>query len=461
MKQLKVIIPLVLLMLVQYFYFQSQLDEVRSQDLHFSKPSQDAAKSVLQLPAFSDLAELSKPSVVSIEVSSSERSRSRRPNGMGSGFVISEDGYLLTNNHVTQGAANIVVKLADGTEHDAELVGSDPETDLSLIKIDVDGLKPFEFGNVDEAKVGSWVVAIGAPFGFEQTVTAGIISAKGRSVGEQYVPYIQTDVAINMGNSGGPLINMDGKVIGVNSKIISTDGGSVGLSFAIPIDLAVDVVNQLKQDGKVRRGFLGVGYQEVTREIAESFSLKSNRGALINAVSRNSPASKAGLKVGDIVTAVDGKKIGNYTELPFLVGRLRPGMETQLNIIRNGDPDTLKLVVGSRDPQDRVASVEPVPEGETSSADNPLKITVVDVPNDVKETFNLDEGIFIEDVEEGPAQQAGLRRGDVILSIQTTPMKNVMDFESMMQRLPTSGTFAILITRPGQGTRYVVIDLNE
>ena len=461
MKQLKVIIPLVLLMLVQYFYFQSQLDEVKSQDQHFSAPSQDAAKNVLQLPAFSDLAELSKPSVVSIEVSNRERGRSRRANGMGSGFVISEDGYLLTNNHVTQGAVHIVVKLADGTEHDAELIGSDPETDLSLIKIDVDGLKPFEFGNVDEAKVGSWVVAIGAPFGFEQTVTAGIISAKGRSVGEQYVPYIQTDVAINMGNSGGPLINMDGKVIGVNSKIISTDGGSVGLSFAIPIDLAVDVVNQLKEDGKVRRGFLGVGYQEVTREIAESFSLKSNRGALINAVSRNSPASKAGLKVGDIVTAVDGKQIGNYTELPFLVGRLRPGMETELKIIRDGDRDTLKLVVGSRDPQDRVASVEPQPEGATSSADNPLKITVADVPNDVKETFNLDEGIIIETVEEGPAQQAGLRRGDVILSIQTTPMQNVADFEAMMQRLPPSGTFAILITRPGQGTRYVVIDLNE
>ncbi|TQV84989.1 Do family serine endopeptidase [Aliikangiella coralliicola] len=456
MKPIKIIVPLLILIIIQYFYFENKLENAQKQTAEFSKPSTESTKTTLQLPAFSDLAEQAKQSVVSIEVSSGETRR--RVDGMGSGFVISEDGYLLTNNHVTDGARDIVVKLADGSEHNAELVGSDADTDLSLLKIDVAGLKPFEFGNVENTKVGSWVVAIGAPFGFEQTVTAGIVSAKGRSVGEQYVPYIQTDVAINVGNSGGPLINMDGKVIGINSKIVSTFGGSLGLSFAIPIDLAVDVVNQLKTNGKVKRGFLGVGYQEVTREIAESFSLKRNRGALINGVSRNSPADKGGLRVGDIVTAVDGKKIINYTELPFLIGRLRPGMETELSIIRDGEHETLKLIIGSRDPQERVTYEQPVLEPEQE--DNPLKIRVSDVPDDVKQALNLNEGILVEEVEEGPASQSGLRRGDIIISIQTTPMNSVSDFNNIMENLPQSRTFAVLITRPGQGTRYIVVDLD-
>lgn len=388
MKQYKIIVPLVFLMAIQYFYFEHQLELARSESqqqafqerqnfasskaksiehnadqtslnpnsnsrsstLELSQPKPQASQTQIKLPAFSQLAKEAKNSVVSIEVGKEENPRWL--DGMGSGFVISDDGYILTNHHVTEDSDQMLVKLADGREFEADLVGSDPETDLSLIKIPASELRPFEFGSVEGAEVGSWVVAIGAPFGFEQTVTAGIISAKGRSVGEQYVPYIQTDVAINVGNSGGPLINMDGKVIGVNSKIISTDGGSVGLSFAIPIDLAVDVVNQLKNHGKVKRGFLGVGYVEVTRRVAREFDLEKNRGALISQVSRNSPASKGGLKEGDIVTAVDGKEIVNYTELPFLIGRLRPGMETELSIIRNGQMKKVKLVIGSRDPQD-------------------------------------------------------------------------------------------------------------
>ena len=453
MKHYKIIVPVVFLLAIQYFYFEHRLQQAQ-QTISFAEPSVQNTQATIQLPAFSDLAEFAKKSVVSIEVFNGEPSGGL--NGMGSGFIISDDGYLLTNHHVTQDANNLVVKLHDGSEHDADLIGSDPETDLSLIKIDVSGLQPFEFGNVEKTKVGSWVVAIGAPFGFEQTVTAGIVSAKGRSVGEQYVPYIQTDVAINVGNSGGPLINMDGKVVGVNSKIISTDGGSVGLSFAIPIDLAVDVVNQLKSDGRVKRGFLGVGYQEVTRDIAESFSLKQKHGALINQISRNSPAQKGGLKRGDIVTAVDGKKIINYTELPFLIGRLRPGMETDLSIIRDGEHSSIKIVVGSRDPQDIVAVEEPQPSVEV---ENPLGIQVSQLPQDIQETFNLNEGIFIDKIEPGPAQEAGLRRGDVILSIQTTPMRSIEDFNNMLESLPESGTFAVLITRPGQGTRYVVVDL--
>ena len=374
MKHYKIVVPLVFLMAIQYFYFEHQLEIARSENatlaqqvqeskrtsnqnpqqssiedqFQASAPTQSTAQ--IRLPAFSELAKNAKESVVSIEVTKAENPSWL--DGMGSGFVISEDGYLLTNHHVTEGSEELIVKLADGREFVGELVGSDLETDISLLKIPVNGLRPFEFGSVKQTEVGSWVVAIGAPFGFEQTVTAGIISAKGRSVGEQYVPYIQTDVAINVGNSGGPLINMDGKVIGVNSKIISTDGGSVGLSFAIPIDLAVDVVNQLKNHGKVKRGFLGVGYVKVTRTIAQEFALDRSHGAYINQVSRNSPASKGGLRVGDIVTAVDGEKIIDYTELPFLIGRLRPGMETVLSIIRDGETQTVNLVIGSRDPYD-------------------------------------------------------------------------------------------------------------
>jgi len=345
MSHFKVALPLLILIVAQYFYFENKLEQATNSPQKFKVSNTPQTKSTLQLPSFSTLAEQSKNSVVSIEISTSETRQ--RVDGMGSGFVISDDGYLLTNNHVTEDSSQIVVKLADGSEYDATLIGSDRETDIALLKIDATGLTPLEFGSVEESKVGSWVVAIGAPFGFEQTVTAGIISAKGRSVGERYVPYIQTDVAINVGNSGGPLINMDGKVIGINSKIISTYGGSLGLSFAIPVDLAVDVVNQLKNNGKVSRGFLGVQYREVTREVAQRFSLKQNHGALIYGVANNSPAENGGLEVGDIVTAVDGKEIVNFTELPFLVGRLRPGMEAELSIVRDGENETLKLVIGS------------------------------------------------------------------------------------------------------------------
>jgi len=455
MKQYKIIVPLVFLLAIQYFYFEQKIESVQQQETQIPQPATQPVARVMQLPAFSVLAEQAKASVVSIDVFS-ENSR-RRIDGMGSGFVISSDGYLLTNHHVTQDSQRLVIKLADGSEYDAELVGSDPETDLSLLKIEANGLTPFEFGNVDETKVGSWVVAIGAPFGFEQTVTAGIISAKGRSVGEQYVPYIQTDVAINVGNSGGPLINMDGKVIGVNSKIISTDGGSVGLSFAIPIDLAVDVVNQLKNDGRVKRGFLGVRYQEVTREIAESFSLAKSHGALIYEVTPNSPAAKGGLQRGDIVTAVDGKRIINYTELPFLIGRLRPGMETELSIVREGETDALKIVVGSRRPQEVIADLSPEAPPES---DNLLGIHVSQIPQDIKESFDLEEGVVIDKVDVGPASEAGLREGDVILSIQTTPISTVEEFYSLLSAIPENSAFAVLITRPGQGSRYVVIDLN-
>jgi serine protease Do len=358
MSQLKVVIPLVALIIAQYFYFESQLTILKKQtpakeaifSTSLKTTSNTTSNTTIQLPDFSKLAQQAKQSVVSIEVFNQDSLSSVR--GMGSGFIISEDGYILTNHHVIQDATKIVIKLADGSEHDATQIGRDARTDIALLKIRKSDLIAFEFGSVEQTQVGAWVVAIGAPFGYEQTVTAGIISAKGRNAGEQYIPYIQTDVAINVGNSGGPLINMDGKVIGINSKIISTDGGSLGLSFAIPVDLAVDVANQLKINGVVSRGYLGVGYSEVTREIAEQLSIKENKGALINNVSRGSPAEKGGLKVGDVVIAVNGNIIVNYSELPFIVGRLRPGVQADLLIIREGTEFNVKLLIGNRELQE-------------------------------------------------------------------------------------------------------------
>ena len=450
MRQWKIIIPLVFLMAIQYFYFEQKLDAVRNPNIEFAKPSENPVLSQLQLPTFTQLAEKAKPSVVSIQVF--DEGFRRQYSGVGSGFIISEDGYLLTNYHVTQGEGALVVKLADGREFDAERIGSDPETDLALIKIPTSDLEAFEFGNVDKAEVGSWVVAIGAPFGFEQTVTAGIISAKGRSVGEQYVPYLQTDVAINVGNSGGPLINMDGKVIGVNSKIISTDGGSLGLSFAIPIDLAVDVVNQLKNLGRVSRGFLGVGYEEVTRTVANDLALDRQHGALINTVSRNSPAETAGLKVGDIVTAVDGKKIVRYTELPFLIGRLRPGMETTLSVIRDGSIQLVSIVIGSREPLDSAAiSLPPLLDMENEKKNDWLNISVSAISNRTKERLDLASGVAVTSVRPGAAADAGLKPGDIIVSIQSIAVDDAEEYNALESELADQASLELLIIPHASG----------
>ena len=461
MKYLKIILPFLAVILIQHWYFQSQINSLRTENNVPVKETSNTEHSVSRTsPNFAQLVERARPSVVSIEVSSRERRRG--VDGMGSGFIISEDGFLLTNYHVTDGANRIEVKLADGTIFDAEIVGSDIETDLALLKIDASNLKPLEYGEVESTLVGSWVLAIGAPFGLEQTVTAGIVSAKGRSAGDQYIPYLQTDVAINMGNSGGPLINMQGKVIGVNSKIYSTDGGSVGLSFAIPIDLAVDVVNQLKQNGKVSRGFLGVGYQEVTRDMAEGFELKNSNGTLINAVTPNSPAAKAGLRVGDIVVSVDGNQIANFNELPFLIGRLRPGAETALSIIRDGEQMLLKLVVGSREQQAQNFRMQiPTFPQQESSVDNILKVGVIAIPETIKETYGIDHGVLINRIEAGPALDAGLDVGDVITSIRFATIESTEDFLKALTGLPKSGTLPVLVTRPGQGTRFVAISISD
>src|SRR3954466_3541831 len=282
---------------------------------------------------------------------------------LGSGFVISQDGYVLTNAHVVEGADEITVKFTDKREFKAKVIGADKRTDIALIKIDATGLPAVRFGDPQKLKVGEWVVAIGSPFGFDNTVTAGIVSAKGRSLPqENFVPFIQTDVAINPGNSGGPLFNMRGEVIGINSQIYSRSGGFMGLSFAIPADVALDVQKQLKEKGRVARGRIGVQIQEVTRDLATSFGLDRARGALVNSVEKGSPADKAGVEATDIILAFDGKQVESSSDLPRLVGSTRPGSQASMEVYRKGTKRTLNVTVGELQ-EDKVAAVEkPRPE---------------------------------------------------------------------------------------------------
>lgn len=418
-----------------------------------------------QLPDFVELVEKSQPSVVSISTTVKVRQRSffsRRPSSgssrgpSGSGFIISTDGYVITNNHVVDGVEKVFVRLHNGNDLEAEVVGTDVETDIALLKITEKNLKPLEIGDIEATKVGSWVVAIGAPFGYEQTVTAGIISAKSRSVGERYIPYVQTDVAINPGNSGGPLIDMNGKVIGINSKILSTSGGSNGLSFSIPIDLAMDVVGQLKEDGTVVRGYLGVNYQEVSYELAKSFGLKRSRGALINHVAPDSPAYKAGLKAGDIVLKINKKEIKNHSELPFVVGRYRPGDSVKMQIVRGSDKLTKKVTIGSRTGE-QVASNSELPQ---SGKVDWLGAELKNIPDEIVKRSNVSHGVMVTRINQGAVADAGIREGDIIQSVQLSSTSNLIEFKRIIESLPESGSVPVLVNRPGSGAQYVILDID-
>jgi len=418
-----------------------------------------------KLPDFVELVEKSQPSVVSISTTitikrrslfSRQSGSSRGPSG--SGFIISKDGYVLTNNHVIDGVDKVFVRLHNGKDLEAEIVGTDAETDIALLKITGKKFRPFKIGDIDKAKVGSWVLAIGAPFGFDQTVTAGIISAKGRSVGEQYIPYIQTDVAINPGNSGGPLINMDGRVVGINSKILSTSGGSNGLSFSIPIDLAMDVVDQIKNDGGVRRGYLGVTYQEVDYDLAKSFGLERSQGALINGVAPDSPAEKAGIERGDIVLKVDNKPIKTSSELPFIVGRYRPGDKANLSVVREGKKIQIKVKIGSRNGD--IAGSQSNNRTHKGTVEW-LGAEFKDIPEELLNRMNIDGGIIISSIDRGAIYNAGIREGDIIQSIQLKRVSNLDDFQRVIQSLPSEGSVPILVSRPDAGSRYLILDLQE
>ncbi|MGB5199449.1 MAG: DegQ family serine endoprotease [Sedimenticolaceae bacterium] len=374
--------------------------------------------------------------------------RERESRSLGSGFVISPDGYILTNHHVVADADEIQVRFSDRRFYDAKVIGSDKGSDVALIKIDANDLPTVKIGKSNDLKVGEWVLAIGSPFGFDHTVTAGIVSAKGRSLpSENYVPFIQTDVAINPGNSGGPLINLDGEVIGINSQIYSRTGGFMGLSFAIPIELAVNVADQLRENGKVARGYLGVLIQDVDRNLAESFGLDQPHGALISRIMPDSPAEKAGLQVGDVILAFNDTKLLNSSQLPPLVGTTRIDEKATLRVLRNGKQRNVDVFVG------RLADEEPevpqMPAKAEPAQIEQLGLAVIDIQSEVREELGLEEsgGALISDISPGAAQDAGIRRGDIILMFDGVEVKSAEHLRELIESADEKRTVAVLVRR--------------
>jgi serine protease Do len=386
------------------------------------------------------------------------RSESR---SLGSGFVISQDGYVLTNAHVVEGADEITVKFTDKREFKAKVIGSDKRTDIALIKIDATGLPAVRFGDPSKLKVGEWVVAIGSPFGFDNTVTAGIVSAKGRSLPqENFVPFIQTDVAINPGNSGGPLFNMRGEVIGINSQIYSRSGGFMGISFAIPADVALDVQKQLKEKGRVARGRIGVVIGDVSRDLATSFGLDRPRGAIVTTVEKDSPAQKAGIEPSDIIVAFDGKPVESQSDLPRIVGSTRPGTSVPLEVFRKGASKKLQITVGELQ-EDKVAAVDKpraVKPAEPAQA-NRLGIVVAELSADQKKDMKLQNGLVVTEVKP-EARTSDVRKGDVLLTLvhkgQYTELKSVEQFNKLLASLDKSAVFTLQVKR-GEQMAFVTI----
>jgi serine protease Do len=336
--------------------------------------------------------------------------------GMGSGFIISQDGYVLTNAHVVEGADEILVRLTDKREFRARLVGADKRTDVALVKIEATGLPRVLIGDAGKLRVGDWVVAIGSPFGFDHTVTAGIVSAKGRSLpDEALVPFIQTDVAINPGNSGGPLFNLKGEVVGINSQIYSETGGFMGLSFAIPIDVAMDVQGQLRNSGRVTRGRIGVTIQEVTKDVADSFALKVPYGALVSGIEKASPAERAGIAIGDVILRFDGKAVTASTDLPRLVGATRPGSKSVMQVWRRGAVKEVALIVDEFEDEAVAASAPPHTKRVEGGGANRLGLVVTPLSSEQRRHIRSDGGVAIKDAR-GIAERAQLQGGDLIVA---------------------------------------------
>ena len=449
-------------MLMRRFYFSMLL----------CVPMLVTAAPTLQLPDFTTLIEASSPAVVNISTTHKVERNLRNPYdfpenspfgelfrhyfgeggippmerdavSLGSGFIISQDGYVVTNHHVVADADEILVRLSDKRELPAEVIGSDKYSDVALLKLKATNLPVVQIGDASTIKVGAWVLAIGSPFGFDHSVTAGIISAKGRSLpNANYVPFLQTDVAINPGNSGGPLFDLGGKVIGINSQIFSSTGASIGLSFAIPIDVAMDVVQQLKNKGEVSRGWLGVQIQEVTVDLAESFGLKKPMGALVSQVIDNTPADKAGIKAGDVIVQFNGEEIDDSSSLPPLVGRVPVGSAAKVKILREGQYKTLDAVIEKLPTDERQADVNrPI-------LNNRLGVEVAEL--DKAERSRLKRGVRIERlVTNGLGYQAGLRAGDVILQINKVDIKSAADFRDRVARLPVGRLIPFLVQRQG------------
>lgn len=378
----------------------------------------------------------------------------------GSGFIISADGYILTNRHVVADASEVQVKLIDKREFKARVLGTDRRTDVALLKIEAGALPFVTLGDPGRLKVGEWVVAIGSPFGLENSVTAGIVSAKGRSLPqENYVPFIQTDAAINPGNSGGPLFNMKGEVVGINSQIYSRSGGYMGLSFAIPIDLALDVKNQLLAHGKVSRGRIGVVIQDVTKELAESFGLGKTQGALVAKVEKGTPAEKAGLQEGDIILKFDGKAVTQSSDLPRMVGVARPGSLVVVQVWRKGAMRDLSVGIAEMPDEDNISQRDGKGRGKTSEAANLSRFGIIatDITPEQKKQAGIDHGVLVDTVR---SSRGDLRPGDVILALvskgSTTEIKSVEQLDTALGKLE-KGTIASLQIKRGDGQTFVPI----
>jgi serine protease Do len=378
---------------------------------------------------------------------------------MGSGFIISSDGYVLTNTHLVDSADEINVKLTDKREFRAKLIGADRKTDIALLKIEATGLPKVSQGDPSKLKVGEWVVAIGSPFGFENSVTAGIVSAKGRSLAqENFVPFIQTDVAINPGNSGGPLFNLKGDVVGINSQIYSRTGGFMGLSFAIPIDVAMNIVNQLVATGKVSRGRIGVMIQEVTKELAESFGLPKPAGALVASVQKGSPAEKAGIEPKDVILKFDGKPVESAGDLPRVVGATKPGSKVQVQVWRNGATKDITVTVDELPPDEKPTSRTKRGKGAPDTA-NRIGLILSELSTEQKKQLEVENGLLVEDMIPGVASRAGLRPGDVILSIDNQDVSTVDQFNQLLSKIPKGRNIALLVRR-GDSTTFITMKMN-
>lgn len=383
-----------------------------------------------------------------------------RPRGVGSGFILTSDGFVMTNAHVVEGADELIVTLPDKREFKARVIGADKRTDVAVVKIEALGLPFVKIGDANRIKVGEWVMAIGSPFGLENSVTAGIVSAKQRDTGD-YLPFIQTDVAINPGNSGGPLINMRGEVIGINSQIYSRSGGFMGISFAIPIDEAMRVADQLRSAGRVTRGRIGVSIDAVPKDVAESLGLGEAKGAFVRGVEPESPAAKAGLEAGDIILKFDGRAIDKSVDLPRLVGNTKPGTRSTITVFRRGSTKDLAILVGEVEPEQKQAtrrggsssdgSGKVVP----STAAKNLGLSLSDLTDLQRSELKIKGGVKVESAD-GAAARAGLREGDVILAMANTEISSVREVETVLNRLDKNRSIGVLVRR-GEWAQYIVI----
>ena len=377
---------------------------------------------------------------------------------LGSGFIIDSDGYVVTNHHVIKDADEIIVRLKDRRELKATVIGSDERSDIALLKIEADNLPVVKLGSSADLKVGSWVMAIGSPFGFDHSVSVGVISATGRTLpSESYVPFIQTDVAINPGNSGGPLFNLDGEVVGINSQIYSRTGGFMGLSFAIPVDVAKDIVEQLKSNGHAKWGWLGVLIQDVNKELAESFGMKKPMGAVVLRVLDDTPAKKAGIEVGDVITHFNKTTINRSSDLPLAVGQASIGSSVKVRVIRDGKQKYLKVKIAELPAEEELAKNDSSPK-ETKS--NRLNIEVITLTKEQRKRAKVDSGLLVQSVDEGAASKAGIRRGDILLKLNGQKIKSIKQFLKIVKQLPENKWVRVLIQRGGS-PQFLPLKIDE